>query len=211
MVPRDNRYSVKLDGVEQLQTADDLYKYGLEILGNMSELAKYNALGGIDVQKTAEGAFNRLEESLLFGKGEAALELAKQHGGVLPGVEKNDHKRAMFISVAAKLGNKDGKKLLEQEKKIDPTIYKKVALEAEKWAMIIQGNVAKYPDKNPEITNKMIVTAKKRLGDALGSNKVTAKMLLTHQPVAKINISASPPPTPKTPQKSKKTASCAIM
>jgi hypothetical protein len=213
MLPKDGHTYLNLDEGRKLQTINSLYKFGQESVNNVWEL--YNIEGKTPVvQNAAKAAYDTLKESLLFGKDEAATGLAYLHGEGL-GVDRNFDKRRLFVLIGAKLENEDCNKLMISEKEAGQN-YDKVEDEAKKWVETIKEIDKKYPDKNQELTTRMIVEATNVLDVALKPNNLAANMKQNQQSAAKINAAASaaftPAPTPKVSHHhNKKTACCAIM
>ncbi|MCC8417357.1 MAG: hypothetical protein LN588_02355 [Rickettsia endosymbiont of Bryobia graminum] len=131
-----------------LRTANSLYDNALEIIGELSNSSNKQL-----IDKKVEYyrlAYSSLQESLAFGKGEAAAGIAYLYR-TGSGVQKNEYKDKLFTSIGNKLGDKTCKKMVSQGD------YTKVETEANNWVKTIKEIEKKYPNKDAEITYEMTV------------------------------------------------------
>ncbi|WP_342278778.1 hypothetical protein [Candidatus Tisiphia endosymbiont of Myopa tessellatipennis] len=127
-----------------LCTSNNLYDYASEQFDKAESVKEQLGLVPqvIGIYKIVYRYWN---ESLLFGKAEAAAGLAYLYREGL-GVEKSEYKDKLYVSIGAKLGDPSCKELLPQRD------HKDVASEAAKWLKAIQVITTRYPNKDAEIS-----------------------------------------------------------
>ncbi|WP_375326589.1 hypothetical protein [Candidatus Tisiphia endosymbiont of Nemotelus uliginosus] len=149
-----------------LITANNLYMHSLDLV-NASFTAN---LPVSDLLQFYTIMYSHLQESLLFGKAEAAVGMAvvwkewAQRQGIMP-EEEIEKKRSLLVAVGSMLGDKACDEIIPNIK--TKANYNQIEEEAAKWVKIIQKISAHYPDKDAMITAVMKFEAQREFNDEL--------------------------------------------
>lgn len=153
-------------GSSLFRSANSLYQSSLEMI----QLARSNpqAYNKFKIEVFYQVIGYNLQESLLFGKAESAAGLAflYQHG---LGVTQDEYAYKLFIAIGSKLGDTETQRLFLAGKD-----YSMVEKEANVWVKIIKEIGKKYPNKDNEITDVMVVEAQEKFNAVLPGRLISA-------------------------------------
>lgn len=143
-----------------LITANNLYTHSLEWVSK----SPATTISEQDLLQFYTIMYSHLQESLLFGKAEAAVGMAVLLRKIL-GIEGAAARSDVLIVVGNMLGDKACDNIIPDIKTKEN--YNKIEEEAAKWVKIIQKISAHYPDKDAMITAVMKFEAQREFNDEL--------------------------------------------